>query len=485
MKRVSVLFTLVLILVVAFSATAGAKYAGYFLDGAAKDASTTSTSPGYLSWSGAQEMMDEEGVTGAIASSAHGGYITTTTKCAVCHSAHRALSTNNVNKHLAASESCVQCHTTWGTGGATKLIEWAENNGTAGSTGGPHASPGRGCAVCHTGGIHGLAPSQYWGMNAFMLGAVADTKIAAEVVDGLNYEEDYLDPNGSAGSGQVWFFTGSSKSPDQGAVASGTGVATYAAAKATATGYNCGQIGCHENSVFAMNAWGLTLQRDTGNGVVGATGHKATPGIKGSVDAGCGPCHPGNSSGGYRFGAAPGSYSGGASSAAKGAIDSSRAYGCDQCHDLVGVATGTTAFPHGNRGISAYEWTDTGASKVTDLPTAGGNIWMYSASVAQAGAGVPNAGNTVYSKAFTLIQQAVSHGDEPATINDGVCVKCHVANDLQSAKALGAIGATDSEIPAEAMNVPNHGGFADVYADWEGMGETDDPLQTLFIYFYR
>jgi hypothetical protein len=153
---------------------------------------------------------------------------------------------------------------------------------------------------------------------------------------------------------------------------------------------------------------------------------------------------------------------------------------------MIGVETGTTAFPHGNRGIDVYEWDDTGTRADTALPKAGGNIWMYAGSVAQRSAAESNVGSLVYQKSYKVIQGAVSHGSDVGNINDGVCLKCHVATDLQSARAMGVIAPMDTEIPSDAMNVPRHAGFEQVWQDMIDMGgDEDDPLQTLFIYFYR
>jgi hypothetical protein len=308
-----------------------------------------------------------------------------------------------------------------------------------------------------------------------MLGASGDAGVKAEVIDGKNNSPSYLTTATAAGTGANWFVAGSTKSPDQGAVAAGTNATQYSLAKATATGYTCGQAGCHLNSVFTQNFWGVTAQRNTGNGMVGATGHRSSPGAS-SVHIGvnCAPCHPGNPVGGFRYGVAATS-AGAASVAAKGTADTARAYGCDQCHDLVGVATGTTAFPHGNRNLDVYEWDASGAATVTAADAAGGNIWMYAGNVAQTGD--TNAANTpapIYDPSFTLITHAVSHGDEPAYINDGVCLKCHVPIDAQSVATIG----TGRRAPHHALANPVPTVFSAQNADGKG-------ASTQSIYLWR
>ncbi|MDR1776101.1 MAG: hypothetical protein LBS17_06660 [Actinomycetes bacterium] len=442
--------------------------------------------------------MATNGVPTAYTASIHGGYTTTTTKCAVCHSAHRAISKDNINRFLTTSSACEQCHTDYGTGTATKIIEWAQVNGSGGS-GGPHDTVG-GCSACHKGGIHGAGNSAYWGMNAFMLGAEADAQITAEVINGNNNNIN-IDTNlAGNGSGTNWFVNGVTTSPDQGAVPTDLvtvgGSTVYATAKATATGYTCGRSGCHEHSTLSINRWGTTLQRDTAYGLTGTTGHASPAGHKadypnassgadnpsigdsnagGNVSANtalgwepsrttqangqCAPCHPGGSILCGPTGAsvnAPTSYSQGVQGAATtgsgdvALVGSARTYGCDQCHDMVGVSTGTTAFPHGNRGIKVYEFTWNSAApwsnvaadltanltrSETLLSTTGGNLWMYASNCAYVDDGRHGQAD-VYTnrmdKDITVLENTVTDGTNVASTTDTVCLKCHVPVDAVS-----------------------------------------------------
>jgi len=164
------------------------------------------------------------------------------------------------------------------------------------------------------------------------------------------------------------------------------------------------------------------------------TGHSTAPGAYSNhANSTCGPCHAGNPAGGYRLG----SYS----FATNG---SARQYGCTQCHDAVGAATNSVAFPHGNRDILYYQW-DVPAGYVptnnqypasvvtatpTTVPAVKGNLWMYQQNIAQTSTSV----STALDARSLVIQGAVgpnANGD-PGNIMDGVCLKCHAPIDSQS-----------------------------------------------------
>ncbi|MCL2332311.1 MAG: hypothetical protein FWC54_02340 [Actinomycetia bacterium] len=451
MKKYLFVTALAALLVFAIAAVAGAQYAGYATDGSRPTpAGPASKTPGYLSWGGAVTLMEKNGITAAnpLSNTAHGGYTTATTKCAVCHSVHRAIggATAGVisNNYLTSgSGSCVECHTAWGSTQSPLIVEWA-NDGV----GGPHTYPTLGCTECHKGRIHGTGTSAYWGMNAYMLGGLNDTQIAAE----LPLQAGDANTGGTAAAtteGLAWFSaTSGTVNTTVGGIPAGLTEPSYAVARSLLTGFTCGRTGCHVNSVFGNIEWGQTYTREQlgeGTGFMMTTGHRTAPGASSTanVGQGCGPCHPGNAAGGYRY-------------TTDYALASARAYGCDQCHDAVGVATNSTAFPHGNRNIQMYQWDGTGA--IGQVPAVSGDLWMYQSNMAQSGTGASVA-SIMYDPQFTLLYgtegegvtlQGVSLGpDGIGNITDGVCLKCHVPYDDQSATALGAVGAA-------AVSVCNH-----------------------------
>jgi len=459
MRKLLFVLASVVLLVLSCTAVAGAKYAGYMLDGAAYNSATSSKIPGYLSWKGAQTLMTKNNTAGDLAAlgassslqaqvlgNPHGGYITTTTKCSVCHSAHRAVGATQAdgvtpavgtiqNQFLSMGDgSCVQCHTYWGASATAALkVEWA--NPADGGASGPHRSGG--CTnPCHAAGVHGTASSEYWGMNAYMLGGINDQQITDELPlqEARATDTNQVATDSSLVAGIAWFKNGATVNTDIGRVPAGLSPVTYAGARSLLTGYTCSRTGCHVNSVFANLTWGEAYQREqkgAGTGFMATTGHSSAPGALNEAGPAlgiCGPCHPGAPAGGYRFdpGAGPvypNSYN-------------ACAYGCDQCHDAVGALSNSTAFPHANRGIRIFEWDKTGAIQQLSTPdhlATSGNIWMYRGNQAQTGYNEA----TAVDKSFTLITDAVSVNGQLGNIQDGVCLKCHVPYDRISASVYG------------------------------------------------
>ena len=431
-KRTLIVVALAIVLALSFTTIATAKYAGAFRGETTSTAGTAikDEAHGYLSWDGANTLWKAN--TGSLTDqvTAHGGYQTSSVKCAACHSAHRAAAAPvGQDWHLTMGNgTCTNCHATWGGGGAKKVIEWANpNGGTANpgmANGGPHNSFN--CTrACHTGGIHGDSSSDYNGVNAFLLGADKDAAIAAALAAG-NVSNN-LAATGTTGAG--WFVGGTTGTPANGEPAVGTNDVQFAAAKAMATGYTCNQSGCHTNSTFAVNSWGYgENQLDAVNSnPVKLTGHGTGAwGHNGGQT--CGPCHPGGASGGYR-------YAGTIAAANPARTDAktwmtSQSYGCDQCHDMVGVATNTTAWPHANRLIEAYEWDATGT--VSTVVATSGNLWMYDYTIGTTSSNPGTMSATDRDNSFTLVTGAVG-GAATGNIRDGVCLKCHVPADAASA----------------------------------------------------
>ena len=481
MKKMLFVLASVALLVFAFSAVAGAKYAGYMLDGAAINSSTPSKAPGYLSWNGAKALMTKNNTAGdltnlgvdaatqsLVLSTPHGGYITTTTKCAVCHSAHRAVGATQSdgvtpavgtikNQFLTfGDDSCVACHTYWGAAQTANLkVEWS--NPADGGASGPHGSGG--CTnPCHAAGVHGSTGSQYWGMNAYMLGGINDQQITDELPlqQARATDASQVMTDNSATAGINWFISGGTVNTAVGGMPSGLTSATYAAGRSLLTGYTCSRPGCHVNSVFANMTWGQTYARrqlapsgsDTTTAFMATTGHTSAPGIGHAGNSGCGPCHPGGYSGGYRYDTTQLN--------SPQAISNSTAYGCDQCHDAVGQLSNSTAFPHANRGIKIFEWTKNGAmSLVSDrigTSVGAGNIWMYAGNIASTGGN----NTTLVDKSFTLLTDAVSSGGQLGNFEDGFCLKCHVPIDSTSAKVYGVAPSVSTTTTA-TLRATTHG----------------------------
>lgn len=541
MKRTLIVLALVVALVLGFCTVAGATYRG-FTPVRTQTELDSGILQGFITFDEAKVEMERNNVPAELQLSAHGGYITTTTKCAVCHSAHRATGYNdgalegtaagsvsgdanlsNVQKQAfltAGSTTCEGCHVSTGAQASRLLVEWGSSGG------GPHLAPRRGCLLCHNAGIHGLSTSSYNVMNVFMLGntrrqtllgsdwpadgswfggnpETRDEQIAREIEEGRVLRGGVLDvpadsplPGvlGDPSEDSTWWYDGERKLAPIGGVPEGLGTVQYAAARSLATAYTCGESGCHTSSAMFNLNWGMGFARrhqvkdpDTGFGQVTGrtmvTGH-VMPVFRayGNSNQACGPCHAGNPAGFPT-----------ASTELGKRDDTRRAYGCDQCHDMVGVATNSTAFPHGNRGLKAYEWLADGTQIETDIPgghIGGGNLWMYGGSIARAdhpdipatdasqvGAEVTAAGGggtfrgptstnvSFADQSWTILTGVTAgrygipgHGnfpddpdapfgnpqliDNPGTgLTDGSCLKCHVPLDDASRNAMGSLGA--------------------------------------------
>ena len=458
-KRTLIVVALAIVLALSFTTIATAKYAGAFRGETTSTAGTVikDEAHGYLSWDGANDLWKTNtGATGGQVT-AHGGYQISSVKCAVCHSAHRAAAptTAGADWHLTMGGTCINCHTTWGAGGSGKQIEWS-NPAVAG--GGPHSSFN--CARgCHSNGIHGGAQSAYHGNNVYLLGSPAiDQRIAADVAAG-NISRNFTPTPGTGDiAGSDWFFNGTDPVPAGGGApaeltpaggASKIQGGVFAAAKGTATGYTCNQAGCHTNSSFAVNSWGFgQMQTDavnsnsvklTGHAIGDFDAHDASSTGQANVDrGGCSPCHPTDPAGGYRFAVTDGTFNTAmgttslpANTTYASAKKTAGVFGCDQCHDMVGKATNSTAWPHGNRNIAVYEWDEQG--KIEEISSvSGGNLWMYQYSIGTTSS-TPNVMSPAdRDNSFRVVTGAVG-GAATGNIRDGVCLKCHVPVDADSA----------------------------------------------------
>lgn len=408
-RKVSLIVVMAAVIVFAFGSVAFAKYAGYayntpvvLSDGTTQDNAMV----GYLSWDGAVALMSANGITDIdLLATPHGGYTAATSKCAVCHSTHRAASDQSVSgvgsywKLTPSGMSCIACHTANGANTvSTALVEWP----TVYADGGPHSR--QDClGACHA-SVHGAGGSVYGTMRAFNLNGDNDAAIAAAFAAGNVWTaEDSLanDPTNGGGRGlmtEETFMDYASSMPTS--VKKST---TFRALRAMATGYTCGASGCHASSQFAVNKEGYAELRagDPANSTdlnTLFTGHLT------NMVYGCPPCHMNDLT-----------------------DPLGRESQCAQCHDMIGKATATTAFPHANRNITVYEL-DAFAETTEKVVTAG-NLWMYAGDATKRGAdGSPSATGTASARARWVIENSSHYDDSnglPGNIVDGACLKCH------------------------------------------------------------
>ena len=408
MKKTTLVLVMAAVLVLSFSAVAMAKYAGYAYNNPlplASGGTTPNAAVGYLSWDGAKALMTENGVDAALLTTPHGGYTAATSKCAVCHSTHRAATDRTSSgvgeywKLTPGGMSCVACHTANGSNPVpSALVEWADTY----SDGGPHDR--QNClGACHS-SIHGAGGSEYAGMRAYNLTPNADALIAAAFAAG-NTVDSTSSPAGSNPTGtygiinEEYFKAGTTEGLVDGRTANqiGQDLSNF---RAFATGYTCGQAGCHTSSQFAVNVNGYAEMR-AGDPADSAVLNTAMTGHITNMPSGCGPCH--------------------------GRSDSK----CALCHDMIGQATNSSAFPHSNRNITILErladgqdWTPRAIGRTT-------NLWMYSGDATYRDAAgepstTPASGTTAAGQqARTLIEGNAAWSAPVGNIVDGTCLKCH------------------------------------------------------------
>lgn len=344
----------------------------------------------YLSWTGAQSIYMSMNSTEETQSSPHSGYTQNTVKCAVCHSTHRAYSDAtqlgiSADNNLLPGNSCLACHASGGSNASTRLIEW----GTI--TAGPHSAIGSSdcnASLCH-GSVHGSAsPSKYATVRKYNLsnqGSVGalDAAIDAAIASG-NIPKD-LSGNllkTSVSTDGTTVDVLSEKSLDIGM-------------KSYVTGYVC--YPCH----------GASSRSVANKDFVSPNGYKGHLSIGTSV--------------------------------------STYIPTCEGCHDVIGVSTGTTIFPHADRGIDVYvgrfnhhtQTPDVSHTiRVTDnMDATRYGLWMTSANYDDNYTAEPIVGAIANSAAEWEISQDATQSIAVTRMNnmlvDGTCVKCHDTSGLR------------------------------------------------------
>lgn len=387
MRRTWLLLVLVVLICSSSVALAGAKYASYNADEA------------YLSWGGANSLYQALASTSATQSAPHGGYTANSFKCAVCHSTHRAYSSLTVagveednallNNGVSGSGSCASCHAPWGSNPTSALVEIGID------ANGPHVGPGgAGCetSACH-GSIHGTgAPSKYAIVREYNL---------TNAADGVYNLDNQMDASIAAGN---YVKIGATQDSAQtahtlsGQAADVIGTDSLdQAMRAYVTGYVC--FPCHGDASRSISSADFA----TAIGAAGRTGHLST-----------------------------------------GASATKWIPTCDGCHDVVGVATGTTAFPHANRGIDVYtgrfnhntqlpEVSTSIPAGVSDAERYG--LWMTAGNYGQNPSASPLAGPIANSmNDFASpdgVTPSIASQNVDTMLVDGACTKCHQSTGLR------------------------------------------------------
>ncbi len=338
--------------------------------------------------------------------SPHGGYVTTSVKCAVCHSTHRAAPGKDAAGTVVAdtllrfkaSDSCGYCHVAAGStvvdpvyGGVWPIPAEAG-----------HALASPTCGECHA-SVHGANAETIPPVAGLLLKTKVAEEIASRAYEGLDYNTSIID--------RVTAIEASAVAAGYGADPKVTGfnVSEYNslstnAIRQQAVGVFCG--GCHIGS-YAGTVAGARAGAESGTllGTSPYSGHRTMAAATDNWNA-------------------TGAISSGGTGATPGTgfkIADVAAQDCKGCHDSYnGFGTGTKAFPH-NWGTAGDE----------PLELVGGVFenqsmtWLLAAPDSSAEP-TRNGG---------AIGKAGHAGPAGGTLSDGVCLKCHKWTD-------GGVGAS-------------------------------------------
>jgi predicted CXXCH cytochrome family protein len=359
----------------AFAATGLPDRSSAFLKGA---------TAGYISWttdvsgSASSAVTTFKLATGDTAAldmqTPHGGYLTTTIKCQVCHSAHKAAAAGDTLLASTAAGSCYYCH-----GGATAITDKKISAGNR-HGGSDQCTNG----YCHSLSPHGAQLSDYGALKSMLLNANADPLIAAAIQSGVmsapqTATVDYpRSVNATNPAGALDTISIYNPLVTQ-AMMDNADQTTNELARSVGTGYICANGGCHINGAF--NA----LSADAFLGAVAGPDHKTTSrdtAIKGHV---------------------------------LGALVSDVAYAptarCNSCHDSVDARIGgAKQFPHGNDNV------DSGGNLVSYNGRTATSAWFTLAD---------KFGGTYVN---TNSRVPTSTGGYTVAM-DGACLKCHRNTD--------------------------------------------------------
>ena len=372
MKKSLLVIALAVVLVLAFATSAFA--VGPFYKITPINGSSNTNYSEYLSWGYAKTSLGNVG-------SPHGNYTTTTNKCAVCHAVHRADDNGTVLTAITGAsftpltytKGCAFCHAVGGGGFSVKQVVM----GTDGTI-----SPHSNCDRCHIASPHGMGASIYPVLADKLINTNADDQITADIASGNNGPLAAAD-----------FASGSALGATLG------------------TGYLCDN--CHFHT--GVDGQELAFPVNTYNGVpavgtVGTdlnaefTGHRVTATVSTDWNRGTG-ADTGNAINAY--------FTGGGAAGATSQIAWAAADSCKACHDAV-KADGAPAFPHG--------YVDASGAYSTKTTAGASLVWLTTAAKqgdAKTVLGTPAGGTS------TANQVAVNG----LLTEDGLCLKCHVANN--------------------------------------------------------
>ncbi len=305
--------------------------------------------------------------------SPHGGYTTTTVKCAVCHAVHVASAEGDTLLKMPANEACVSCHVAAQLGG-TNMV-YGGDAAIANASGMDHHTTSSNCSRCHA-TVHGA-------------GAIADVPSITSIILAEEYSNDDMNPR----IVNSWITTGTAIAGMTTAqVDTLLNTDASAATREVAIGLFC--QGCHSGS-YQNGVAGTLGNGNDGVAIGDRTGHRVGSAVvaNASYDA-------------------PYAYNLDATSTVSytGQVAWAAATNCKSCHDATQFADGTggSGFPHFTQGAARFL---NRAASATDLsgPT-----------------GVSVSADASYAGTETATYSGTGDGAVAEfSLRDGVCLKCH------------------------------------------------------------
>jgi hypothetical protein len=313
--------------------------------------------------------------------SPHGNFTTTTVKCVVCHAVHYAAPGNapvagnaqvaDTLLRVRADQACVYCHATAGMAvNGRPVYNGLGGAITAASTSGDNNighTTGANCSTCHT-NVHGAgADTTVASLNGYLLNTFVTNGVNGAPAATTNNMLEAIDLLNTKAQAQGF----SNALPASTGTYAGVNTATV---REQAVGVFCAE--CH-NGAYATGQAGASTSVRSGGTTQNFTGHRIAAAATTTWNA------DGSISSGDRT---------------IGSVAWAEAANCKSCHDATDDY-GNAGFPHA--------WGKSG--------TASSKMWLQMA--AKVG------------DAKVSVGQAATADTANLQLQDGVCLKCHVASD--------------------------------------------------------
>jgi len=411
MKRAMFVVALAAVLIMALGGTALAKG----VSPGNRSSSYLAKGESYIEWTDAVTKMGAvAGLSVESTASVHGNYSTTTVKCQVCHSAHKAAAAGDTLLQSTAAQACVPCHLGATATSSKKVSAGNRHGGTTQCTNG----------YCHSIAPHGAGDiSKYATLKTAMLTNHADSLLDAAIAAGSGAPvAGNIYAAGADAAVATPLATIAVKNPGVTAALLND-VSTPASiqlGKSVGTGYVCANGGCHINGQFNSMSEDATFGAWNGALVVDPGGYTVTmdesTNTTATLPAGTYAAADTFTAGGYtktvadllhvRTTAIKGHTLAAVANLTTRDVAYANVGACSACHDSIDYRISATAkqFPHGNDVVNSD---GTLAGKTSSAwfllkPSVGGAITATN-------------GRSTTDGSFTSGM-------------DGACLKCHVAD---------------------------------------------------------